>query len=52
VGGAPSHSVETDAADFFDENNIPQLSLTRVTPAQIQHMFDHLRHPEWPASFD
>ena len=52
TGGAPATSIETDAADFFDENGIPQLSLTRVTPAQVRHMFDHFRHPEWPTSFD
>jgi len=52
TGGAPAQSNETDAVDFFDEDNMPQLSLTRVTPAQIRHMFDHLRHPEWPTSFD
>jgi ADP-ribose pyrophosphatase YjhB (NUDIX family) len=52
VGGAPAASTETDGATFFDEDNIPPLSLTRVTPAEIQHMFDHFRHPEWPTSFD
>ena len=34
------------------EHNLPPLSLTRVTPAEIRHMFDHRRHPEWPTSFD
>ena len=52
TGGTPAHSNETDGVDFFDESNIPQLSLTRVTPVQIRHMFDHFRHPEWPTSFD
>jgi ADP-ribose pyrophosphatase YjhB (NUDIX family) len=52
IGGGAAHSIETDAVDFFDENCIPQLSLTRVTPAQIQHMFGHYHHPEWPTSFD
>jgi len=52
VGGAAAHSVETDGVDFFAEDEIPPLSLTRVTPAQIRHMFEHHRHPEWPASFD
>jgi ADP-ribose pyrophosphatase YjhB (NUDIX family) len=52
TGGAPDESLETDAAEFFDEDAIPPLSLTRVTPAQIQHMFDHYRHPEWATSFD
>jgi ADP-ribose pyrophosphatase YjhB (NUDIX family) len=52
IGGMTAHSVETDGVDFFDEKSIPQLSLTRVTPTQIRHMFDHYRHPEWPTSFD
>ena len=52
MGGASSGSHETDAVDFFPENRIPPLSLTRVTPDEIQHMFDHYHHPEWPTSFD
>ena len=51
-GGAPASSAETDGAAFFAEDSIPPLSLTRVTPVQIRHMFEHHRHPEWPASFD
>jgi ADP-ribose pyrophosphatase YjhB (NUDIX family) len=52
TGGAAARSNETDAVEFFDQCEIPQLSLTRVTPMQIRHMFDHHRHPEWPTSFD
>jgi ADP-ribose pyrophosphatase YjhB (NUDIX family) len=52
AGGAPAHGIETDGADFFPENHLPLLSLTRVTPGQIRHMFEHYRHPEWPTSFD
>jgi ADP-ribose pyrophosphatase YjhB (NUDIX family) len=52
TGGASALSSETDAVDFFEEHNLPPLSLTRVTPAEIRHMFDHHRHPEWPTSFD
>lgn len=52
VGGAAQTSNETDAVSFFPEDQIPPLSLTRVTPAQIAHLFDHYRHPEWPTSFD
>lgn len=51
-GGAPQLSLETTAVDFFAEDNIPPLSLPRVTPLQVRHMFDHHRHPEWPTSFD
>ena len=52
VGGAPADSDETAGAQFFPENNLPPLSLTRVTPTQIAHLFDHFRHPELPTSFD
>ncbi len=52
AGGAPQTSLETTAVDFFDAHEIPPLSLSRVTPVQVQHMFEHWRHPEWPASFD
>jgi ADP-ribose pyrophosphatase YjhB (NUDIX family) len=52
VGGESTGSYETDAVDFFTESNLPPLSLTRVTPDEIQHMFDHYRHPERPTSFD
>lgn len=52
AGGAARPSIETTAVDFFAEKDIPSLSLPRVTPVQIQHMFDHYRHPEWPTSFD
>ena len=52
TGGKPRTSIETTAVDFLAEDSIPPLSLSRVTPVQIRHMFDHYRHPEWPASFD
>ena len=52
LGGDAACSRETDGVDFFPENQIPPLSRTRVTAAQIQHIFDHKRHPEWATSFD
>jgi hypothetical protein len=52
VGGDPKTSSEKDAVSFFPEDRIPPLSLARVTPEQIKHLFDHYRHPEWPTSFD
>lgn len=52
VGGAPKDSNETVGAQFFAENNLPPLSLSRVTPTQIVHLFQHFRHPELPTSFD
>jgi ADP-ribose pyrophosphatase YjhB (NUDIX family) len=52
IGGAPQSSNETSDVQFFPEDNIPPLSLYRVTPSQITHLFEHLRHPELPTSFD
>jgi ADP-ribose pyrophosphatase YjhB (NUDIX family) len=52
LGGAPTHSIETDGVDFFREDALPPLSLGRVTPAQIAHLFEHARHPDWPTDFD
>jgi ADP-ribose pyrophosphatase YjhB (NUDIX family) len=52
IGGTAQTSVETTAAEFFPEDALPALSLSRVTPVQVRHMFGHWRHPEWPTSFD
>ena len=52
TGGAESVSAETDSVDFFSEQEIPELSMTRVTPAQIGRMFEHHRNPDLPTDFD
>jgi len=52
TGGASETSYETDAVDFFAADALPPLSLTRTTADEIEHMFEHYRHPDWPASFD
>jgi ADP-ribose pyrophosphatase YjhB (NUDIX family) len=52
TGGQPADSAETSDAAFFRENEIPELSLPRVTPQQIARFFAHYRHPEWPTDFD
>ena len=52
-GGAATKSVETDGAAFFRQSEVPaDLSLSRVTSAQVARMFEHRRHPEWPTDFD
>ena len=51
-GEAAATGIETDGVGFFQSTNIPPLSLTRVTPAQIVRLFEHYEHPEWPADFD
>jgi hypothetical protein len=40
------------AVAFFPEHEIPELSLTRVMPAQIARLFEHHRHPDWLTDFD
>ncbi len=52
VGGAPSTSSETDAADFFALDCLPPLSTGRITAAQIELMFEHHRHRDLPTEFD
>ncbi|MDP9292252.1 MAG: NUDIX hydrolase [Verrucomicrobiota bacterium] len=52
VGGEETLSEETDAIGFFSEANIPELSISRVTPERIRRMFEHHRDPTLPADFD
>jgi ADP-ribose pyrophosphatase YjhB (NUDIX family) len=52
LGGSPRTSYETTEVRFFGEDEIPELSLPRVVPEQIRHIFDHDRHPDWPTAFD
>ncbi|PMB36028.1 ADP-ribose pyrophosphatase [Fischerella thermalis BR2B] len=52
LGGSPTPSIETEAVGFFPESEIPELSIGRVTPAQITKLFQHYRNPNLPADFD
>lgn len=52
IGGEAKGSFETEEPTFFGESEIPPLSLSRTTPEQIARLFEHHRHPEWPADFD
>lgn len=52
TGGEAKTSIETSDVSFFAENEIPDLSLPRVTPVQISRFFEHAKHPEWPTDFD
>lgn len=51
-GGEATTSIETEEVGFFSEDEIPPLSLPRVTPRQITRLFEHLRNPSLPADFD
>jgi hypothetical protein len=52
VGGDVTTEHETDAVEFFTADHVPPLSLTRVTPDEIDRMFEHHRQPDWPTDFD
>ncbi len=52
VGGAAQTSSETTAVGWFGEDEIPPLSLGRVTAGQIRRWFLHYRQPDLPSEFD
>lgn len=43
---------ETSEARFFAEEELPELSAPRGTPAQLARLFEHERSPDLPADFD
>jgi ADP-ribose pyrophosphatase YjhB (NUDIX family) len=52
VAGSPTTSHEIQSVGFFREDEIPDLSLTRIVPSQIARMFEHYRQTDLPADFD
>ncbi len=52
IGGTATPSAETDRVDFFAEDALPELSLTRITKNQIHRIFEHQRNPALPTDFD
>ena len=52
TGGEPKESHETTGVQFFAEDNIPELSISRTLPFQITRMFDHHRNRVLPTDFD
>jgi ADP-ribose pyrophosphatase YjhB (NUDIX family) len=52
ISGVATPSSETDAVNFFAQEELPELSVTRVTPGQIYRMFEHHRDPRLPTDFD
>ncbi|MDP9477050.1 MAG: NUDIX hydrolase [Actinomycetota bacterium] len=47
-----SVATEADGIGFFPAGSIPPLSLSRVTPAQIERLLEHHRNPGLPTDFD
>ena len=52
VGGEARTSAETTAVGWYSEDEIPPLSLGRVTEEQIARWFKHWREPDLPTEFD
>ena len=52
TGGKAKASIETDGADFFAEDALPPLSLTRITHEVLIRIFELHRNPQTPADFD
>jgi ADP-ribose pyrophosphatase YjhB (NUDIX family) len=52
TGGSAKTSYETTAVDFFADNEIPDLSISRILPYQIVRMFEYHRNPSLPVDFD
>ena len=48
----PSSNVDTDEVRYFGDNELPELSITRVTPAQVLRFFEQHRDPGLPTYFD
>jgi ADP-ribose pyrophosphatase YjhB (NUDIX family) len=51
-GGEARTNMETIGVEFVGENEIPPLSLSRVTREQIQFCFDARSNPDGPCRFD
>ena len=52
IGGEASDSIETSGVGFFSLDDLPDLSLRRVTPSQIERLFELYANPELPTDFD
>jgi len=44
--------AETTEARFFADNDLPDVSPGRGTPAEMERIFEHDREPDRPADFD
>lgn len=52
VGGAPRPNEEASEIAFFAENELPELSVSRVTAAEIKTFFRYLENPVDETQFD
>lgn len=52
IGGEPKIGIETQEINFFAENDLPNLSLSRVTESQIHLLFEFMKNPKKETIFD
>ncbi|WP_019507120.1 NUDIX hydrolase [Pleurocapsa sp. PCC 7319] len=52
IGGEATVSNETSEVAFFSEQDIPELSESRVTEKQIKRFFKYYRNSDLPTDFD
>lgn len=52
IRGEVKTSMETSAVGFFGENEMPPLSLARLTPSEVVRLFEHYRNPTLLTDFD
>lgn len=52
IGGVATVSNETSEVAFFDQQEIPELSESRVTRKQIAKFFEYYYNPDLPTDFD
>jgi len=52
IGGSLTPSIETSEVRFFEKDKLPELSLHRTMPEQIDLAFKHYFEPNLPTEFD
>jgi hypothetical protein len=52
LDGEARTSYETLAVDFFDQNQLPPLSVYRTNEAMLAEVFAHVADPDRPTAFD
>ena len=52
TGGQPQISHETGESGLFSEDDLPELSIARVTADEIHMLFRHYNQPDLPTEYD
>lgn len=52
LGGEAAGSLETTEVGFFPRDALPEIDRRRVTPAQLERLWEMHRHPDGIADFD